>query len=741
MSDVVIGASLKVDAGSVGPTIKEVREQIKQYKQELDNATVGSEQHKAALDKLKAANEQLNPTFKDQGSAISAVREHLTSSIPAFGKATEGAKSFGSMLKALMANPIVLLIAGIVAGLKFLYEAFTSTSAGAKKAQEIIGALSEVVKVVAERILSFGRAILDFFSGHWKDAAREAKEAVSGISEEIEKTYAETAEGIRRLQALKKAQREQSIADAKADAQLAKLRESLYDEDTPIKDRIKNAAQVKEIDKKRSETAIANAKEEMAAKILTWQNEFEWKKKHADELAALEVGIFNAQQAADTSLRQAERTEKQLIKQQDAEDKANEKEAADKAKEARQKATEEERNRRENQRAYTERLTRLQQENELALIKDGTEKKLKELEFAQQKEIALILEDYRQHKITADQKSQLLAESEKAYQNKVNQANAEHQKDVAQKEKEFQKELSTITEQARLDSITDLRVKERAALDKTLKDRTQQVLDNEKYTGEQKQKLIASLEDQNRKQQQALTAKYQKEDLAKEQELAQKEIALKIAMSKRKFDLQRQELDLKQSLIDQQYKAELTAAQGNALKIREIELKHAEDSFQISESRKAISRAERDAKMADADAIGGALNALGDLVGKQTAVGKGLAIASSLINTYTGITKALAQGGIAGIAGGIAVGLAGFAAVKQIISTKVPGNDTPAPSIGAASVAAPIQPQAQVSTTQLDQNTINSIGNAAGNRAFVLSSDIDKDKSRTERINRAARIG
>jgi len=57
-------------------------------------------------------------------------------------------------------------------------------------------------------------------------------------------------------------------------------------------------------------------------------------------------------------------------------------------------------------------------------------------------------------------------------------------------------------------------------------------------------------------------------------------------------------------------------------------------------------------------------------------------------------------------------------------------------------MAAPVTPQQ--TSTQLNQASINAVGNAAQggvNRAFVLGSDISKDADRTARINRAARLG
>jgi hypothetical protein len=162
---------------------------------------------------------------------------------------------------------------------------------------------------------------------------------------------------------------------------------------------------------------------------------------------------------------------------------------------------------------------------------------------------------------------------------------------------------------------------------------------------------------------------------------------------------------------------------------------------QLSEQRKAISKAEAEARAADMDTVGNALGAISDLVGKQTVVGKGLAIATSLINTYQGATKALAQGGMFGFVGAAGVIAAGIASVQKIISTQIPGQSSGGSAPAASATAAPLQPKLQVGTTQLDQQSINGIGNAASGRTFVVDKDIQNNRERAERLNRAARLG
>lgn len=135
-----------------------------------------------------------------------------------------------------------------------------------------------------------------------------------------------------------------------------------------------------------------------------------------------------------------------------------------------------------------------------------------------------------------------------------------------------------------------------------------------------------------------------------------------------------------------------------------------------------------------------ALTTLSDIVGKETAAGKAMAVAAALINTYQGISKGVAMGMPWGLPSVIAAAATGFAAVKNILKTKVPGKSdagggSSVPSVG--SIVAPLTPQAQ--TTTLDQNSINAVGNAAG-RAYVLESDVSGNQDRVRRLNRAARI-
>lgn len=166
-----------------------------------------------------------------------------------------------------------------------------------------------------------------------------------------------------------------------------------------------------------------------------------------------------------------------------------------------------------------------------------------------------------------------------------------------------------------------------------------------------------------------------------------------------------------------------------------------------ADAKKKIGEAEMQAAMSVATGIANALDAFAAVAGKQTMAGKVLAIASTVIKTIQGGIAAF-TGMVSSIPGpvGIALGVvaaagvvaSGVAAIAKMKAVQIPGQagggggntSIPLP-------AAPISPQAQ--TTQLNQGSINAVGNAA-NRAYVLETDVSGNQERIRRLNRSARI-
>lgn len=109
-------------------------------------------------------------------------------------------------------------------------------------------------------------------------------------------------------------------------------------------------------------------------------------------------------------------------------------------------------------------------------------------------------------------------------------------------------------------------------------------------------------------------------------------------------------------------------------------------------------------------AITGALSSIAGAVGEETATGKSLAIAGAIIDTYAGATKALAAGAgtPVGYINAAAIIATGFANVKRMATTKVPGSSdsasapTQGPSVSIIGGSA--DPSAQLARQMAQQN-------------------------------------
>lgn len=151
-----------------------------------------------------------------------------------------------------------------------------------------------------------------------------------------------------------------------------------------------------------------------------------------------------------------------------------------------------------------------------------------------------------------------------------------------------------------------------------------------------------------------------------------------------------------------------------------------------------ITKLTQDAKLS---IIGGAVGAAANLIGRNTAAGKALAIAQATIDTYAGASKALAAypPPFGAIAAGTVVAT-GLANVASIVSTNVPSFDGGSYSAPSVSTQAPVQKQfVPPNPTELAQSSLNTIQNVVA-RAYVVESDITGSQKRIKRIENAARI-
>jgi len=257
---------------------------------------------------------------------------------------------------------------------------------------------------------------------------------------------------------------------------------------------------------------------------------------------------------------------------------------------------------------------------------------------------------------------------------------------------------------------------------------------------------IEKAEQQKRNEDAKEARRIRDEEIKAEQKKLDDEAA---AEKKRQDDLNKsqQEIDKEQAETKKQNDIDLQnrlVARGQTtIAVTEQELQAnnaiAQSDLALSNAKKAQQQAQFDLAMQTLDIVGG-------MVDKNSTAGKSIAVATAVMNTYEGASKAIAQGGVFGPIAAAATIAAGLLNVKKIISTKIPsakggGNvaDGATPSLSAGAPISPIQ-----IGTQLNTASIQGIGNAAAggvNRAYVLEADITNTSERQFRLQRAARLG
>lgn len=150
-----------------------------------------------------------------------------------------GIKSMGTALKSLLLNPIVLLIAAIVASLYAMFKAFQSTDKGATEFAARLEQLKAIVDVFRQRIITLTGAIGKIFKGKWKEAGEDFKTTFSGIKEQIEDATSAAYNYTYAIDALEDSEANYVSRSAELKREIAKLEFIAQDQTKTVKEREK----------------------------------------------------------------------------------------------------------------------------------------------------------------------------------------------------------------------------------------------------------------------------------------------------------------------------------------------------------------------------------------------------------------------------------------------------------------------------------------------------------------------
>ena len=255
----VVELVLKTSSGNAEKVLGDIKNGIKDVKNEAGNLG----------DKLQQVGGNSN--------ALDAIKKGAFELIPGLKGATEASNGLLLKMYQLVANPIGLVITGIVVALKFLYEAFQSSVAGGKEIKAIFAGLDGVFTQVKDAVFGLGRAFIDLVAAGYKfitldfsgamesfnDATKEAKTSMKQLGDATSTTYKRFYELEKAQQANDKARKIAAVEESKNNKLLVQSRDILTDETASIREKKKALEEVT-----KSETATAAERVRIAKKDL-----------------------------------------------------------------------------------------------------------------------------------------------------------------------------------------------------------------------------------------------------------------------------------------------------------------------------------------------------------------------------------------------------------------------------------------------------------------------------------------
>lgn len=216
----------------------------------IDTEKIGESARKT-FQGLKKPLDDLSDSFEKTGKELQDIPGPI-------GNVAKGVAGLGKALKILLANPIIAIIAGIVAVLGLLFKAFTSTKAGAEQMERVFASLGAIVDVLRDRFLKFADSVGKLFTGDLMGAVKGFRDSFKGIGKEIvdEANEAAKLKGI--LQQVTDATRELSKQRALQNVLLADAKLRINDETLSLEDRILALNKVRE-----AEVSLAKQEEEL----------------------------------------------------------------------------------------------------------------------------------------------------------------------------------------------------------------------------------------------------------------------------------------------------------------------------------------------------------------------------------------------------------------------------------------------------------------------------------------------
>lgn len=645
-------------------------------------------------DALKGAEEETQRYYRNVGNYKEAIMEAANANIPFVQQINVMVTSLGGVrnylsgvktemltvsttttgwIKVLKLLKVALLGTGIgvlIVALGSLVSWFTKTQKGVEAANKIMGTLGATVNVLIDRAGKLGSALVNLFTGNFKQAGNDAKSIFAGIGDEIVNETKQAWKLAEVLNEIDKREVMLSMSRAANRAEIEKLKKAADDQTLSTQERIKAAEKAAAMEKEdlKIQTDLAKARianmlgyTKVTKEALKTIEDMQKGAITADEaigkIGISESTIDDLRKLSEEVNRLSELEESSYTRQTEQQNTLNSirQEGADKAKEAKQTELE---------------AVRAAEDAMLALVKDKREQARKEIELNYSRQI----EDLQ---ISLKQEENLTAKAREAINAKIKALEQQKSMELSKlSDEELKKELEN---RLKMISLQLESVKEGSEQEYQLKIQQLQAQQEAELTStEQTEEMKLAIKAKYNTKIDELATVHEQDIINKQQEAMRIRFETEIAQA---YDNEEEILRIRM----EQKKAELDSLQQmegesiEAFNLRKLEAQNAylKDKRELSDKEIEIEQAKYEAM----EQVTNGLVALTEQIGESdrgfAMASKMLALAEIAINSGKAIAKMVSAEsgkgilGIATMASGIATILSNIAnAVKIVKSAK-----------------------------------------------------------------------
>lgn len=627
-------------------------------------------------DALKGAEEETQRYYRNVGNYKNAIIEAANANIPfvqQINQLVTGLGGLGSYLTGVKNEMIAVSTAtsGVTKALKLLKVALVSTGIGAivvalgslvsylsetqvgiELANKVMASLGATVNVLIDRLSMLGSALVNLFTGNFKQAGEDAINIFKGMGSEIVEETKLAWELADVLNEIDKREVMLSMSRAANRAEIEKLKKAADDTTLSTQERIKAAERAAKIeqDDLKIQTQLAEAR--LANSLGFTQMNDEVRKlieqiKEGDVTADEVISKLGLSQSTIEDLKEFREQYVQLQElQEDSYGRQTElqntlnsirQEGADKTKELREKELEE---------------VRKAEDAMLALVKDGRQKQTQEIEYEYSRQI----EDLRTRLSTETDLTSKAREAintqiealEKQKQDALQKhSDEELQKEIENRQKLIEAQLASVEEGSRQEY--DLKMKQlKAQRDAELAELAEQLRaqrDAELADKELTEEMKAAIEAKYRKQQKDLTEQFNSDVRKKQQD------EMRMRMENEILELQNSgasELDVLREQAEQKkeiYESILRDNYETDLEYNNAKLQAEQDYLdakqELSDKEVEVEQKKQEAMSQIAGALSGLLEVAGENNRAAAVAAKTLAIAEIAIAQGVAIANAV----------------------------------------------------------------------------------------------------